>query len=380
MSNNKLRILIIDLSKRYGGSSTRVLSLLNKMDGVDIALAGLKSSPVVQAAMKLCIPVYVLGRKKYDPRILFNLVSLIRDKDFQVVDTHNIQSKIWGSIAASITGSALVSTIHSWYAHEHGKRSVRGFLYTAIELSTNRHLKYYITVSKKDQEMLLKSGISPDKINLIYNAVTFDPVSIPNCKDELKNKYEFPKNSIICTAVGRLVPVKGFDILVKAISKIANEQKKIHCLIVGDGELSAELKRLIQNLGMENRIKLTGYCERNNVLSILRASDIFIMSSLYEGTPIALLEAGLLGMSIIASKTGGIPELVVDGEHAILVDPRDLNALANAILKLAEDDKLRSEFGLRAQKRVREMFSVELMTDATYHVYDRARMENSHLN
>ena len=228
MSNNKLRILIIDLSKRYGGSSTRVLSLLNKMDGVDIALAGLKSSPVVQAAMKLCIPVYVLGRKKYDPRILFNLVSLIRDKDFQVVDTHNIQSKIWGSIAASITGSALVSTIHSWYAHEHGKRSVRGFLYTAIELSTNRHLKYYITVSKNDQEMLLKSGISPDKINLIYNAVTFDPVSIPNCKDELKNKYEFPKNSIICTAVGRLVPVKGFDILVKAISKIANEQKKIH--------------------------------------------------------------------------------------------------------------------------------------------------------
>ena len=85
-------------------------------------------------------------------------------------------------------------------------------------------------------------------------------------------------------------------------------------------------------------------------------------------------------MSIIASKTGGIPELVVDGEHAILVDPRDLNALANAILKLAEDDKLRSEFGLRVQKRVREMFSVELMTDATYHVYDRARMENSHLN
>ena len=126
ISETDTKVLLIDLAKGYGGASTRVLSILEYSSLAHIALAGLKDSPVTQAAKQLGAPIHIVGSHKADPRILFHLIKIIRDGKYQVIDTHNIQAKFWGSLAANITRRGLVSTIHSWYTHEHGGSSVRG--------------------------------------------------------------------------------------------------------------------------------------------------------------------------------------------------------------------------------------------------------------
>ncbi len=371
-----LKVLIVDLSRRYGGSSSRVLSLLHQFKSNRIALAGLKNSPILKAAEQIGATIYDLGSYKVDPRILFRLIRIICREGYHVVDTHNIQAKFWASIATSIRRVAFVSTLHSWYAHEHGKGSFRGWFYTSLELLTNRNLDRYITVSQNDQEKLIQSGIPQSKIELIYNAVSIDPKSVTGLSDSRLLQLNIPENSVICTAVGRLVPVKGYGVLIRAIKEISRKFPEVYCLIVGDGNLYLELKKHINDLELQNRVHLLGYQKHNKVMSILKSSDIFVMPSLYEGTPIALLEAAAMGKAIIASRVGGIPELVNDGEQAILFSPGDHQVLVEAITQFVSDKKKAREFGKQAQIRIRSRFGLDAMVQATKLAYIKAWKEH----
>jgi len=275
-----------------------------------VALAGLKSGAITRQALQLGLPVHVLAAHKADPRLLLRLTQVIRQGGYDLLDSQNIQSKFWASMAATLTGTALVSTLNSWYANEHGKASIKGRIYTSLELLTNQSLDLYITVSEKDRQSLLKAGLPEDAIELIYNAVDVNISEIPGDGEWLRHKFDLPPDSLICTAVGRLVPVKGYDVLVSAMQKIAAQIPQLICLIVGEGSSGEELSEQVRAAGLEGRVRLVGYYARQEAISILKSSDIFVMPSRYEGTPIALLEAAALARPILASCTGGIPELV----------------------------------------------------------------------
>ena len=194
-----------------------------------------------------------------------------------------------------ISRVSLVSTLNSWYANEHGKTSFKGRIYTSLELLSNQSLDLYITVSEKDHQSLLKAGLPEEKIELIYNAVDINFSALPGDAEWLRQKFDLPPDSVVCTAVGRLVPVKGYDVLVSALQSIAAKVPQLFCLIVGEGESKEELSAQIREMGLEGRIRLLGYYDRENAMSVLKASDIFVMPSRYEGTPIALLEAAAFG-------------------------------------------------------------------------------------
>jgi len=379
-ANQNLKTLIVDFSKGFGGASTRVLSLLRYLPANQVGLVGLTGSPVVQAAQSLDVPVYTIGSKKFDIRILTRLVSIIRQDGYQVIDTHNIQAKFWGSLAAAHCGVALVSTIHSWYAHEHGQQSQRGQIYTALELHTNRKLGAYITVSTKDREMLLKAGIAPEIVELIYNAVSIDVAEIPDEREHFLNEFGLASDTIICMALGRIVKVKGYDILIEAISLLADQIPNLACVIVGDGELHAAYRHKIRELKLHERVHLAGYRPHTEALALLKASNIFVMPSRYEGTPIALLEAAALGKAIVASSVGGIPELVTDGEQASLVLPEDPKVLAQALSDLIHNPAKRHFLGKRASERVQMNFGVEKMIENTQRTYIKAWLKNQARN
>ncbi len=366
------KVLILDLSKNYGGSNSRVLSLMTRAKPGTIALAGLKSGAITRQATQLGLPVHVLAAHKADPRLLFRLIQVIRRGSYNLLDSQNIQSKFWASMAAMVTKTALVSTLNSWYANEHGKASIKGRIYTSLELLTNQSLDLYITVSEKDHQSLLQSGLPEDAIELIYNAVDVNISEIPGDGAWLRQKFDLPPDSIVCTAVGRLVPVKGYDVLISAVQKIASEVPQLVCLIVGEGECKEELSEQIRAAGLEKRVRLLGYYARQEAMSILKSSDIFAMPSRYEGTPIALLEAAALARPILASCTGGIPELVMDEEHASLVPPGDPDALAQGLAELALDRDHAQRLGWNAQQRVRQSFNLESQVSATWNAYQKA--------
>jgi glycosyltransferase involved in cell wall biosynthesis len=370
--NKTLRVLVVDLSMKYGGSTSRILSLMAMADPGTVGLAALKTSAISREAQQMNIPLHIVGRNKTDLRIPRRIADLIRQETYQVVDTQNIQSKFWASMAIGRTNAALVSTINSWYTNEHGGTSLKGKIYTMLELSTNSNLNLYITVSKNDQLALLRSNIASEKIELIYNAVNTVTQKIIKDSVELRNRYSIPASAIVCTSVGRLVPIKGFDVLIKAAQNLLEAQKNVYFLIVGDGESRKELEGYIKSAGLESRILLTGHQERDAVLSIVKSSDIFIMPSRYEGTPIALLEAGSLGIPIVATKVGGIPELVENQIHALLVPRDDPLALAGAVEKLITDKDLASSLANNALMRIQHHFNLETQFKNTWNAYRKA--------
>ena len=368
---NKPKVLILDLSLKYGGATSRILSLMSRADPETIGLAALQDSFISQEALKLNIPTHIIGQSKTDLGIGRGLAALIDREGYQVLDTQNIQSKFWGSIAAQRKNIALVSTINSWYANEHGKVSLKGKIYTTLELATNSNLDLYITVSENDRQSLLRSNIPNEKIELIYNAVNANSQNLPNNTD-LRRQYSIPQNSIICIAVGRLVAIKGFDILIQTAHLLGKQLKNVHFLIVGDGQCKAELADQVNALGVNKSVTFAGYQDHETVLSFVKSSDIFIMPSRYEGTPIALLEAASLGIPVIASNVGGIPELVQDQVHALLVPPDDPQSLAQAVKRIINDKKLAETLSANAVERIKEKFNIDRQLELTWSAYQKA--------
>ncbi|MDL1927242.1 glycosyltransferase [Anaerolineae bacterium AMX1] len=245
---NPPKTLIVDLSNLYGGSSSRVLSLLTRFPAGTAALAGLERGAVTRD-------------------------RLIRSEGYQALDSQNIQSKVFASLAASLTRAALVSTINSWYANEHGKASLKGKIYTAVELATNWNLSLYIAVSERDRQNLLRARIPEDDIALIYNAV--DAAQPPPAdRGFLRREFNLPTDSTVCLAVGRLVRVKGYDVLVEAIKQAASHMSNIVCVIVGEGEAHEELTRQIHEAGLDGRVILAGYLPRETIASALASCAV----------------------------------------------------------------------------------------------------------
>lgn len=366
------KTLIVDISANFGGANARVLALMKKFSIDNIALATLDGSMIAAELEQAGYLVHRVAKNKFDPRIPFRLGRIIKANSYRVVDTQNPQSKLWGSFAAFFTRAALISTLNSWYMNEHPKYSVRWFVYSAIEFFTNFALSRYIVVSREIQNAMMRAKIPVSKIDLIYNAVDLNALAIKDDRKHLLEKYNLPEDAILCLAAGRLAWAKAHDDLVDAVTLAAQKNDKIFCLIAGEGELLAELTQRINTAGMDKHVILPGHLDHDELLSALKASDIYVMPSRTEGTPVALLEAATLAKPIIASNVGGIPELVVDGEHALLVGVGNIEDLSQAILRVAGDVDLAHRLGQQARARVEANFSLVKQAQATAEAYVKA--------
>ncbi len=366
-----VKVLLVDLSKRYGGASTRALTLAKGLADWQAGIAALEGSPVSQAAQREGVPVITVGASRVDPRIPFRLAKAIRTGNFQVVDTQNIQSKFWGSMAARLSGAALVSTLNSSYLNEHGG-NWKGRLYTLLDRATDSNAARYIAVSESIRAWLCERGIAEDHVDLIRNGIQIPDGGDANERADLRRTLRLPDDAILCTAVGRLVWAKGYMDLITAFRQVNQEVANAYCLIVGDGELRPAMEDEIRRLGISKHVLLLGYREHAEALKILRASDIFVMPSRSEGIPYALLEAGALGLPILATRCGGIPEVVRDGTDGVLVEPADVAGIANALEALCKDPQKAKQFGREARKRVRQDFSLETELELTKQAYLKA--------
>lgn len=364
--------LIVDISSNFGGANARVLALMKGFPKNRIGLATIYGSIIADELEKLGYSVHRLASSKFDPRIPFRMARVIREFNYDVVDTQNPQSKLWGSLAAWLGKVSLVSTLNSWYMNEHPKYSLRWFVYSAMEFITNFSLSRYIVVSREIQNAMVGMGIPKEKIDLIYNAVDLDAASIKGNKGDLTEKYGVPKDAVVCLAAGRLAWAKAHDDLIYAVAKARKENEHLYCWIAGEGELQEKLHEQISHLQLQKFVLLLGHLEHQELLSHLKASDIYVMPSRSEGTPVALLEAAALGKPIVASNIGGIPELVTNEIHALLTEPGDVDALSLALLKIAGDAKLANRLGEQARTWVEAHFTLAAQVRATAESYINA--------
>lgn len=224
----------------------------------------------------------------------------------------------------------------------------------------------FIAASEAIHQILVGDGVDPSRIVTVYEGIDVDRVEAEPIAN-IHAEFWLPTHAPIVGAVGALTQEKGHKYLIDAAALVVREVPDARFVILGEGDLRPTLERHVKELHLEKHVVLPGF--RPDILSFVRAFDLFVMCSLQEGLGTSLLDAMAASKATVASDTGGIPEVVARGETGLLVPPRDHHALAGAIAQLLKDPARRDAMGRAGLERVREIFSAERMVEKTLEVY-----------
>jgi L-malate glycosyltransferase len=235
-----------------------------------------------------------------------------------------------------------------------------------------RQVDCFVCASEAIRQMLIGDGVPPARTVTVHEGIDIERVDGAEPAN-LHGEFWLPHHAPIVGNVAALVGHKGQRHLIEAARLVLPQMPDARFVIAGEGELRPALERQIKDHHLEKHVLLVGF--RPDVLSLHKAFDIFVLSSVTEGLGTSLLDAMAAGKPIVATRTGGIPEVVIDGETGLLVPPRDDEALADAIVRLLKDAGLRRAMGEAGRARARDLFSLERMVQNTLNVYQRIAME-----
>jgi L-malate glycosyltransferase len=237
-----------------------------------------------------------------------------------------------------------------------------------------RQVDCFICASEAIRQIVLRDGVEPGRAVTVHEGIDLGRIDAAP-PAELHKELWLPHHAPIVGNVAALVAHKGQRHLIDAAVEVLRHEPDARFIIAGEGELRDSLQHQIKHLHLEKHVVLAGF--RPDVLSLHKAFDIFVMSSVTEGLGTSLLDAMACGKPVVASRTGGIPEVVEDGVTGCLVPPRDHTAMAEAIVKLLADKNLRERMGAAGLARVREQFTAERMVEKTLQVYEKLLSERA---
>lgn len=232
----------------------------------------------------------------------------------------------------------------------------------------------FICASEAIRKMLLADGVGAGRVVTVHEGIDLEHVGAAPVAP-LHEELWLPHGSPVVGNIAALVAHKGQRHLIEAAALVMKEVPDARFVIVGDGELRPNLEQQVKHLGLEKHVFFTGF--RTDALSVLKAFDVFVMSSITEGLGTSLLDAMACAKPIVATDAGGIPEVVEDGTTGFIVPPRDHQAMAAAIVKLLKDEALRRRMGEAGVALVNAKFSAERMVQETIAVYQRVMAEHS---
>jgi glycosyltransferase involved in cell wall biosynthesis len=300
-------------------------------------------------------------RHRMDAGCLVRLVQLFRRERVVIAHSHEFEMAVYGAAAARLAGVRHVITMHGgrYYADEPRRRTA---LRWACRLSGS-----VVGVSERTARCLESDlDLPPGSVTVVPNGVPLPAGDGARVRRDLG----LAADELLLLAVGNLYPVKGHRVLLEAAARLARSTRAAwRVAIAGRGEEEPHLAAFIAEHGLAARVHLLGY--RDDVADLLDAADVWVMPSFSEGLPLALLEAMRAGKAIVASRVGGIPEVVADRSTGLLVGSGDAAALAEALHELIVDAQLRSALGRNARAGSTR-FSVEEMTSVYRRLYGAA--------
>jgi len=215
-----------------------------------------------------------------------------------------------------------------------------------------------ITVSVSIRRTLIEGGVNPSLVRVVYEGVDLDWIDHQVTSETLN----LPAGLVVGT-VAHLSAEKGHETLLDAAAKVIVRVPEAQFVFVGEGELMPKLRGKIDQLGLQKHVTFLGF--RRDSEAVLKNFCIFCLPSLSEGLSSAILVAMASGLPVIATQVGGIPELVVDGETGLLVSPREVDPLEDALCRLLESAELRQKMGEAGRRRVEERFALSRKLDQT---------------
>jgi glycosyltransferase involved in cell wall biosynthesis len=368
----RLRLMHIDLGEGWAGGQTQSFALTRGLAerGHEVTFVGRRPGEIfrrLEGAPLNRAPLAVSGRGDF--AAVLQLRRLILGMRPQIVHCHDSLAFWLGGLAAKFAGRPLV-IVHKRTDHAPGGMA---------KLRYHNLADYVIAISGAAESALLGAGVSPDKIRLIYSSIDsrwFKPDDGEREAD-FRRKLGLSPDWPLVGSAAVLNPRKGLNYLLEAASRVLREQPETRFVICGEGPERAVLEAQARRLGLEERVLFLG--EQADVRPLLASLAVFVLPSVAEGLGVAVLEAMAMGRPVVASKVGGLAELVADGVTGFLVEPRQPPALAERIIRLLGEGELGRRFGREARRRVEEHFSREGMLLKTETLYYEALQRKGRL-
>jgi len=356
--------LHIDTARTWRGGQNQVLLTVNGLReiGHRAALVAHPDGELRRRAAEGLELIPLAPRAELDLSAAWRLARLVKRLRPEVVHAHDAHGVAMASLALSLGGAAQSPVLVA------SRRVDFHLRQNSFSRWKHRQVDCFICASEAIRQMLVADGVPAERTVTVHEGIDIDHVRAAPPVN-VHEAFWLPHNAPVVGNIAALVPHKGQRHLIEAARLIVQRMPDVRFLILGEGELREMLERQVREYRLEKHVFLPGF--RTDVLGCLKGFDLFAMSSVTEGLGTALLDAMACGKAIVATRTGGIPEVVDDGVTGKLVGARDHAAMAQAILELLNDHAGRERMGEAGRARVEASFTVERMIAGTAAVYAR---------
>jgi glycosyltransferase involved in cell wall biosynthesis len=362
-----LRVLTLVDTLRPGGAERVAATVALRLDRsrfepiVCVSRPVETPSPLIEDLEANGVEVIRLARRsRIDLPAWWPLLELLRGRRVDVVHSHMFGSNMWSALFTALTPvPVFVAHVHSWAFENQPHRVLleREVLARAADV--------VLTVSQADRRRMLEVGrFPPEKVRVVMNGIA----PLAASRTDVRAELGIPADAEVVGTLAVLRREKAHEVLVDAAELLADEFPRLRLLIAGTGPEEERLRALVRARGLQNRVLLLGY--RRDVADVLAALDVAVLSSDREGSPLAVMEAMAAGKPVVATRVGGVPDLIEDGTHGLLVPPRDPRALAAALGKLLREPGLGAALGRRGRERQRREFDVATTVERIEVVYE----------
>jgi len=322
--------------------------------------------------------VKVLGDLRPEPqpaadlRALRALIGVVRAFRPDIVHTHTAKAGFLGRLAALLSPGPRPVIVHTYHGHvlEGYFGRARTEVYRGLERALAPVSDCLIGVSQATVDDLVRLRVAPrERFRVIPVGLDLNRFvhADPAAAGELRSRCGATSDDLLVACVGRLVPIKRVDLILRATARARRAGVAMRLMVVGDGECRTDLERLAEELGIANAVRFLGYLADTSAAAA--AADIAILASDNEGTPVALIESAAAGRPAVATAVGGVPDVVVPGT-GLLVAPGDDAALADALSELAGNAELRARMGDHARTHVTRLFSIDRLLGDVEALYE----------
>ena len=373
----KINILYVITKLELGGAQKQLLSLICKLDKerfkpfLFTAEEGLLIPEALSIYGLTLIKSIYLERAINPFKDFFALLEIcrfIKNNEINIVHTHSSKAGILGRWAARLAKvRVILHTVHGWSFHDYQSTLKKRFFVWLEKLSA-KFTDRIIVVSHYDREKGLKNRIGKEsKYCLIRCGIDYKEFSNKN-KQNLRKELGISASDLVVGMIACLKPQKSPQDFIKLADLVRKVIPEAKFLLVGDGILRNKVQRLITKLNLQNTVILTGW--RRDIPQILSTLDVFTINSLWEGLPVTVLEAMAACRPVVVTQTGGVQEVIVEGETGFLVFPRDIKKMAERLSVLLKDARLREAIGQKAKNSLGMNFCLENMINNTQRCYE----------
>jgi lipopolysaccharide/colanic/teichoic acid biosynthesis glycosyltransferase/glycosyltransferase involved in cell wall biosynthesis len=387
-SSPRIKILRVIARMNVGGPAIHVVNLTAGLDPTrfDSILVTGTENPGEGSMLDLALargiePVVIPGivgqatLKPRDLKALIALYRLMRRERPHIVHTHAAKPGVLARLAARLAGVPVV--VHTFHGHIlHGYYGpLMTWLLRRMERVLARSSDRIIAVSEQVKQDLVRYGVAPaEKISVIPLGFDLQPfLHSGEHRGALHRELNLTSGARLIGIVGRIFPIKNHRLFLEAAARVAAEERSAHFVVVGDGVLRPEMEAHARRLGIADRVTFTGW--RRDLPQIYPDLDVLVVSSKNEGTPVSAIEAMASACPVVATRVGGLPDLIEDGETGHLVPSEDAPALAAAILRVLRDREAEQQMARVARESVSQRFRAERLIGDIERLYSELLVE-----